>query len=171
MERTDIWQNSELNYLTPENIQFEITVNGFITAKTKDGKDFERVYLSRAFPHDLLEEFISVSDKEGNEYGIIRSLDDFDESTAAKLRKELERKYFSAKIVKILAVEEKFGSSVWTVETSHGMRTVSLKDTFKSIIRIGDDRAIVVDEDANRYEIESLSGLDKNSFRRIELYL
>ena len=48
---------------------------------------------------------------------------------------------------------------------------MNLKDTFKSIIRVGDDRAIVVDADANRYEIESLSALDRNSFRKIELYL
>ena len=80
-------------------------------------------------------------------------------------------KYFSAKIIKIISVEEKFGNSVWMVETSNGHRVMTLKDTFKSIIRIGDDRALIVDEDANRYEITSLSSLDKNSFRKIELYL
>ena len=57
------------------------------------------------------------------------------------------------------------------VETPGGIRIMNLKDTFKSIIRVGDDRAIVVDADANRYEIESLSALDRNSFRKIELYL
>ena len=112
-----------------------------------------------------------MSDGEGNELGIIRALSDMDESTADSLRRELERRYFSAKILRIVSVEERFGNSVWAVETAQGMRMMTLKDTFKSIIRVGDDRAIIVDEDANRYEIESLKGLDKNSFRRIELYL
>lgn len=164
-------QNSTLKYLTPENTKFDITPNGFVTASFESGEGFSRVFLSRVFPHDLTEEFISVTDKDGNEYGIIRALSDFDEETAKKLRHELERKYFSAKIMKIISVEEKFGNSEWVVETPGGIRVMNLKDTFKSIIRIGDDRAIVVDEDANRYEIESLSSLDKNSFRRIELYL
>ena len=163
--------NADLVYLTPSNTCFEITKNGFATAKIGDDEKFDRVHLSRVFPHDLTEEFISVTDKDGNERGIIKALCDFDEDTAEKLRKELERKYFSAEILKIVSVEEKFGNSVWTVETANGMRIMTLKDTFKSIIRIGDDRALIVDEDANRYEIKSLSSLDKNSFRKIELYL
>lgn len=171
MKKDPINQNAELIYLTPENIEFDVTSNGFVTAKIKGDDSFSRVHLSRVFPHDLTEEFISVTDSEGNEHGIIRALTDFDTDTANKLRHELERKYFSAKITKIIAVEEKFGNSVWTVETPQGTRIMTLKDTFKSIIRIGDDRAIVVDEDANRYEIESLSALDRHSFRRIELYL
>lgn len=170
MENSTFSQGATLKYLTPENTRFDITVNGFVTASF-DGQDFVRVYLSRVFPHDLTEEFISVTDSEGNEYGIVRALSDFDGGTAEKLRHELERKYFSAKIVKIVSVEERFGNSEWIVQTPQGMRIMKLKDTFKSIIRIGDDRAIIVDEDANRYEIESLSSLDRNSFRKIELYL
>lgn len=163
--------NAELKYLTPENVQFDLTQGGFVVAKLQGEDSFKRVHLNRIFPHDLEEEFISVTDADSNEYGIIRSLDLFDERTAGVIRHELERKYFSAKITKIVSLEERFGNSVWVVETPQGTRMMTLKDTFKSIIRIGDDRAIVIDEDANRYEIESLSALDRHSFRRIELYL
>lgn len=166
-----IKQSAEMHYLTPENAEFDATRNGFVVAKLDNADEFKRVFLSRAFPHDLLDEFISVCDDEQNEIGIIRTLEDFDEKTRDVIKKELEKKYFSAKILKILNVEERFGNSTWTVETPNGMRVMSLKDTFKSIIHVGDDRAIVIDEDANRYEIESLSSLDKASFRRIELYL
>ena len=117
MEKNTISQSAELKYLTPENIKFDITVNGFVTASFEGEEGFSRVFLSRIFPHDLTEEFISVTDREGNEYGIIRSLADFDEDTAQKLRQELERRYFSAKIKKIISVEEKFGNSEWMVET------------------------------------------------------
>ncbi len=171
MENKFVSQNSELKYLTPDNSKFSVTPNGFVIASFDGSEEMNRVYLSRVFPHDLPDAFISVTDKDSNEYGIIKSLSDFDEATAAILRADLERKYFSAKILKILVVEEKFGNSVWTVETPQGIRVMTLRDTFKSIIRIGDDRAIVVDENANRYEIESLSALDRNSFRRIELFL
>lgn len=170
-EKSFTEQNAELKYLTPENVQFDLTPNGFVTAKFEGGDFYERVYLNRIFPHDLKEEFISVTDADSNEYGIIKSLDLFDRNTADVIRHELERKYFSAKITKIISVEERFGNSNWMVETPQGMRIMTLKDTFKSIVRVGDDRAIVIDEDANRYEIESLSALDRHSFRKIELYL
>lgn len=171
METGTLSQTAEMKYLTPENITFRITPNGFVTASLNGGESFERVWLSRVFPHDLTEEFISVSDGDGNEHGIIRRLDDFDPDTAESLRRDLERRYFSARITRIIAVEEKFGNSEWVVETPQGMRIMTLRDTFKSIIRVGDDRAIIVDENANRYEIVSLSALDRHSFRRIELYL
>lgn len=171
METSTLSQTAEMKYLTPENTAFKITPNGFVTAAFDGGESFERVWLSRVFPHDLTEEFISVSDGEGNEYGIIRRLEDFDPDTADSLRRDLERRYFSAKITRIVSVEEKFGNSEWVVETPQGMRIMTLRDTFKSIIRVGDDRAIVVDENANRYEIVSLSALDRHSFRKIELYL
>lgn len=168
---TAIQQSADINYITPENSSFKLTPNGFVVAKLDNTESFDRVFLSRAFPHDLPDEFISVSDSEQNELGIIRNVNDFGEETAKIIKSELEKKYFSAKILKILNVEEKFGNSTWAVETPQGMRVMTLKDTFKSIIRIGDDRAVIIDEDANRYEIESLSKLDKASFRRIELYL
>ena len=164
-------KSAEMNYLTPENVTFGITPNGFVTASFDGGESFERVWLSRVFPHDLTDELISVSDKDGNGQGIIRRLDDFDAETAESLRRDLERRYFSARITRIVSVEEKFGNSEWVVETPQGMRVMTLRDTFKSIIRVGDDRAIIVDENANRYEIVSLSALDRHSFRRIELYL
>ncbi len=170
-ERIGIKQSAELYYINPQNAEFKATENGFVAAKLDGAEEFKRVFLSRVFPHDLPFEFISVSDEEQNEIGIIRTLEDFDEKARDIIRHELEKKYFAAKILKILNVEERFGNSTWTVETPNGMRVMSLKDTFKSIIHIGDDRAIVIDEDANRYEIESLSSLDKASFRRIELYL
>ena len=171
MELTTMQKSAQMNYITPENSKFSLTPNGFIVAQIGDEKEWKRVFLSRSFPHDLPDEFISVSDSEQNEIGIIRSLDLFDSESAGILRAELERKYFCAKILKILNVEERFGNSTWTVNTPRGMRIMTLKDTFKSIVRVSDDRAIVIDEDANRYEIESLSALDKASFRRIELYL
>ena len=166
-----VQKNAEIYYITPENSEFQVTPNGFVVAKLEGFDDFKRVLLSRAFPHDLPDQFISVSDEEQNELGIIKDINIFDAKAKEVIKNELEKKYFAAKILKILSVEEKFGNSNWIVETDRGKRIVLLKDTFKSIIRIGDDRAIIIDEDANRYEIESLSSLDKASFRRIELYL
>ena len=162
---------ADINYITPENAEFILTENNFVLAKLEGFDGFKRVHLNRAFPHDLEDEFISVADTEQNEVGIIRRIGDFDSTTAEILKKELERKYFAAKIEKIISHEERFGNSSWLVKTSQGERVINLKDTFKSIIRIGEDRIVIVDEDANRYEIESLSALDRNSFRKIELYL
>ena len=46
-----------------------------------------------------------------------------------------------------------------------------MQDTFRNIVHTGEDSAMLVDVDGNRYTIKSISELDRNSYRKIELYL
>ena len=128
-----------------------------------------RVFLHRAFPFDRPYEYISVSDDNG-EIGIIFNLDDFSDS-ALLLKNELDSKYFAPKIQKIISLKERFGYSYWKVKCDQGEYEFTVKDTFKSIIHVSQDRVFVLDVDSNRFEIESLEALDRKSFRKIELYL
>lgn len=169
-ERKPFEGTRDIKYLTPENCVFEVSENGFVKASI-DGEAPVRVYLYRAFPHDMPDKYISVTDSEKSEYGMIKDLSEFGEKIYDTVLKDLERRYFIPKILAITALEEKFGNSYWNIVTDIGERVITVKDTFKSIIRIGEDRAMVSDEDGNRYEIVSLSGLDRKSFRRIELFL
>ncbi|MBE6687753.1 MAG: DUF1854 domain-containing protein [Ruminococcaceae bacterium] len=188
----------ELVRLTPENSNFSVTENGFlmidtqITSKaTKEprrhhgaphGDDTKnpseekgpltgkrRAFLHRAFPFDKPYEYISVSDDNG-EIGIIFNTRDFAE-TASLLDNELDSKYFAPKIEKVLSLKERFGYSYWKVKCDRGNYDFTVKDTFKSIIHVSQDRVFILDVDSNRFEIESLEALDKKSFRKIELYL
>ncbi len=159
-----------IKFLTPANCQFKKTDNSFILVSV-DGGEFIRAYLYRIFPHDMETEFISVMDEDKNELGVIRSLEQFGTEMSSVLEEDLSRRYFIPKILEITALDEKFGNSYWTLKTNVGERIITVHDTFKNIIRIGEDRAIVCDADGNRYEIVSLSGLDRKSARRIELFL
>ena len=95
----------------------------------------ERIYLSRAFPFDMPFEYISVLDKDKKEIGFIRSLDDFDEPARTQLIHELETKYYTPVIKKILSVKERYGFSYWKTECEFGEKSFTLQDTFRSIIK------------------------------------
>lgn len=143
-----------------------------LTLKTEGEESvYDRVWLHRIFPFDLEEEFISVQTKDGEEIGIIRRLSDFAGEAEEILREELSRKYFIPKIKRIITLKERRGFSYWQVETDIGEIELSLRDTYKSITRVGTDRAFITDISGNRCEIESLDGLDRKSRKRIELYL
>ena len=170
MEERKVFEGiGDINYLTPENCEIELTENGFLKAGINGGEKV-RVYLYRVFPHDMAGEYISVTDADKNDLGIIRRVSDFGEA-AEFIMHDLERRYFIPKILEICALEEKFGNSYWDIKTDVGRKLITVNDTFKNIIRIGEDRAFVSDSDGNRYEIVSLEGLDKKSYRRIELFL
>ncbi len=161
-------------YLSAANSTF-FKEGDFIGAEieNKEGERVrhERVWLHRSFPFDRPNEYISVQNKDQEELGLIKNISDFDDGTQKVINDELERKYYTPNVLKIITLKETRGFSFWKVMTDTGEQNFTLQDTSKSIVRIGEDRAFIFDICGNRYEIKSLSALDKNSYRKLELYL
>ena len=149
--------------------------NKFLTlVLNEDGeeKKYDRVFLHRAFPHELLWEYISVLDVDNKEIGLIYNIEDFDTETVALLKTELERKYYSPTITTIESVKERYGFSYWSVTTSDGKKiSFTMQDTYRNIMHTGDDTLLLLDVDGNRFTVESVAALDRKSYRKIEIYL
>ena len=47
----------------------------------------------------------------------------------------------------------------------------TLRDTYRSMVFIGENRIFLTDSDGNRYEIPDVGKLDGGSYKKIELYL
>ena len=160
--------------LDGENTFFEMK-NGFLSLTvTKDGdkKVYDRVFLHRAFPHELLWEYISVTDEESREIGLIYNIYDFGDEAKALIIKEIERKYYSPIVVSIDSLKERYGFSYWRVTDADGKSfNFTMQDTFRNIIHTGEDSLILLDVDGNRYTVKSISDLSRKSYRKIELYL
>ena len=155
-------------WLTPENASFE-QKNGFLYVKY--GETEQRAFLCRQFPFDKLWEYISVLDEEQCEIGIIRDVESFAEDEKKLLCDELKRRYYAPVIQSILSMKDRYGFSYWKVKTEEGEVRFTLHDTFRSIIRVGERRVILLDVDGNRFEIPDVDALDRKSHKKIELYL
>lgn len=149
--------------------------NKFLTLSLiEDGeeKTYDRVFLHRAFPYELLWEYISVLDQDKKEIGLIYNIEDFDADTTDILKGELERKYYAPVISTIESVKERYGFSYWKIITDEGKQlSFTMQDTFRNIVHTGEDSLVLLDVDGNRFTIRSVSSLDKKSYRKIELYL
>ena len=156
-------------WLTPQNASFFLK-NGFLYIK-QDEKEEERVFLCRQFPFELLWEFISVMNSDQQEIGIIKTIDLFDEETKNLLHTELGRRYYAPVIQRILSVKERYGFSYWKVVAAEGEVNFTLQDTFRSIVRVGENRLLLLDVNGNRFEISNVGELDRKSYKKIELYL
>lgn len=162
-------------YLNKNNAAFYKT-GDFIgmryTDENGETKDCGRVYLHRLFPYTELWTNISVMNKDSEEFGLIADIRDFEGTEGYELIKnELTAKYFIPKIKSILSLKEKFGYSSWKVETDVGIVSFTVRDTYRSMIKIGESRIYVLDNDGNRFEIEDYNKLDKKSYKKIELYI
>ena len=155
-------------WLTPENATLYIK-NDFLHIKTDSYEG--RAHLSRQFPFELEWEFISVMNDEQAEVGIIKAISLFEGAGEELLRTELSRRYYAPVIDKIISVKERYGFSYWRVHTAEGNVNFTLHDTYRSIIRAGGGRVVLLDVSGNRFEIPNVESLDRKSYKKIELYL
>lgn len=155
-------------WLTPENASF-YRKNGLLWL-VYEGKE-TRVSLRRNFPMEELWGLLSVLNEKEEEVGMIRSLDSLEGEEKELLVAELERRYYAPVILKILSLKERFGFSYWKVKTAEGDVEFTLRDTYKSLIRMSEKRVFILDVDGNRFVIPDVSALDRKSYRKIELYL
>jgi hypothetical protein len=172
---TSLQKVVKIVYLNRYNTEF-YRKGDFLAAKIQDQegeekRDVGRIILHRMFPFSELWTNISVQDPMGEEFGLIRDLNDFDQEDQEVLKKELESKYFVPKILSIQSVKERFGFSNWRVTTDVGPISFVVRDTYRSMILAGANRIIILDSDGNRYEIPNTEQLDNKSYKKIELYL
>lgn len=180
-EDAALFEKRESIMLTPENATFFRSEGGLISLDIINAKGeeehFERVVVLRSFPITDPDDYIAIREPEtrksqrGQEIGLIRNIHDFDESTVALLREELDRRYFTPELYKIYSVKEKFGYSYWEADTSAGKVTFVLNNPSSNIRILEDDRIFIFDIDGNCFQITDPAKLDRNSYRKIEIYL
>ena len=116
--------------LTPDNAWFTPSEGGLISLRIINAEGveetFERVVLRRSFPISAPDEFLSVREPDtklkgrGSEIGMIRNIHIFDKETVALLNAELDLRYFTPTITRIISAKEKFGYNYWEAETTAG---------------------------------------------------
>jgi hypothetical protein len=168
--RKSVKENPNSVQISKENASFTMK-NGFLFMACPKDAEPRRVLLHRDFPFDHPWSYISVLSTENMELAFLQNVDLFDGEEKEIIVRELERKYYTPSIKKILSVKDRFGFSYWDVETESGKVTFTLQDTFKSISRAGDNKLFFSDVDGNRFVIENIEALDKKSHKKIELYL
>lgn len=135
-------------------------------------KTFDRVFLHRDFPHELLWQYISVIGEDNMEIGLIEDISHFDAENMGLLRTELERKYYMPCISSIENVKERYGFSYWNVTLADGRKiSFTMRDTFRNIVHTSENSIVLNDVDGNRFIIENILSLSRKSYRKIEIYM
>ena len=180
-EEIDIFYKRPSVTLNVENARFYRSGGGLISLDLKgeggETEKFERVVAIRSFPITDPDAFISIREpdsaehEKGAEIGIIPDINSFDGDTVALLREELDRRYFTPKILKIYSMKEKLGHYYWEVKTDAGKFSFVLRNAGSNIRTLEDGRVLIFDIDGNCFEIPDTDKLDKASYRKIEVYL
>lgn len=156
----------EFDYLDPATTIFETAPDGTLRVVVADDRCGLRVEALRAFPLKYPEEHIVLRDGAGKELGVLRDLQSVSEPVRELLREQLRRRYFLPQIMGIFKVTERFGSSIWDLQTDRGARSVTTRQMNEAVSEIGPGRYLLTDVENNRYEIKDLNALDAESQAR-----
>ncbi len=177
----ELFKHRESINLTPENAWFSASAGGLISLKIKNAEgeteEFERVVIRRSFPVTAPDEFLSVREPDtrkkgrGSEIGMIRNIHIFDKETVALLNAELELRYFTPEIKRIVSAKEKFGYCYWEAETTAGTVSFVLNNPFSNIRKLEDGRILIADMDGNCFLIPDPEALDRQSYKVLEIYI
>ena len=157
----------EIQFLDAKQVEITRNPSGEMEVKLPDGTVHSSVVPVRAFPLTLPWEHIGLSDKEGNEFGMIEDVKQLDKTHRDVLEEELKKCYFMPAITKIHSLESRFGVTQWEVETDRGPANFDLRSRY-DITTLEDDRVVIKDVDGARYEIENYHKLDPKSIALLE---
>lgn len=138
---------------------------------TTEDKDYRRVRLLRTLPLHRPFEYISVSDMDKNEIGIIRNAADFPPESREIIEKDLAARYYCPQISEIYSIDEKMGSFYFDVSIDGFKKTFGVKDISRNIKMLDSGAVMLTDADGNRFIIPDINALKPRTRRKIEPFL
>ena len=102
---------------------------------------------------------------------MIKELSEVDQALHGLIREELEKRYLTAYVSRVVNLRNEYGVSYWDVETDRGRREFVAKNVAEHAQWLGDGRLFILDVDGNRFEFTDLGQLDKRSQAFIDVVL
>lgn len=114
---------------------------------------------------------VAILDEKKKELALVPDLKALDAESRRIAEDELERRYLTSRILRVISTTALFGTRYWKVETTRGETKFVIKSINKDVTWISDDHLMIRDALGNRYEIESLAKLDDKSRAEIDKVL
>ncbi len=122
----------------------------------------------RAFPLSKATEFLSIQDGSGKEVGLLRSIEELDRTSHELVAQELDRRYFTPKILQLRTLKQDGGMWTFDVMTSRGPSQFYVRNWRDSSSEISPGRFIIQSVDGQRFEVPDFDALDSKSQLLIE---
>jgi len=127
-------------------------------------RSWREVRVARAFPFSDPDQYIGLRDGDDKDIGILTTLHGLDRNSRAIIDEELERRYFTPKVHRVLTVNEQFGVVTWEVETDRGTRRFLVRNLRDNAYPLGPNRVMMTDTDGNRYEFPDARTLGPKAY-------
>jgi len=155
-----------LRILDPKEIRIFRTAPGDSrTRLTLEGdRSYVDVRVSRAMPFTSPDKYIGLRDMADADIGLLKDLKGLDAESQKVVEAELERRYFTPKVKKVVTVKEEHGTVTFEVLTDRGERRFVVRNLRDSAYSLGATRVMVNDSEGNRYEFPDITSYGTKAY-------
>ena len=162
----------KLRYINKDSAEFKRTDGGFVSVRI--GEEFyPRVQVVRMFPFSDPQKYISIRtpDEHSKEIGIIEDMKNVTKETAQMLTEQLNLRYFTPIIKKIVNIKEEYGYAYFEVVTDRGACRFTINMGGHAVVHLSETRILISDIDENRFEIPDIMQLSAKELKKLDLFL
>jgi len=142
-------------------------MNGSLSLVLGSGKSFSGISIVRAAPLSRPNNFICFLDSTGQEIYMVRDLSHLSAEDRVLVETELQLRYISSIIRRIVSVRREAGTLYCKAETDRGLRELVVRNADDSVRWMSERRVLLIDVDGNRFEIPNIGSLDSKSARML----
>ncbi len=167
-KKEDAWKPTPIETIHPKGVD-PATIRLFkqpewILRLTIEGdRSYLRVKVVRAAPLTQPDRYFCILDMKDEAICMIEDLAQLEEASHPFVFEELDRRYLTAEIKRIVSLQNEYGVSYWEVETDRGNREFVAKSVAENAQWLGESRLMIFDVDGNRFEVVDKNKLDKRS--------
>lgn len=115
--------------------------------------------------------YVSILDGKDKEFCLIENPDELDADSRRILFESLEAYYRVYRIRRVVEYRNEWRTSLWTVETDHGVREFVMRWELDSVLLPKENEILIIDIDGNRFHIPDFEAMDDKCKQIFELLL
>jgi len=175
-DKASEWKPTPIETIHPEQVDASkirlFKDPEWILRMTIEGdRSYTRVKVMRAAPLTEPDRYFCILDIKDEAICMVTELSELDDVSRPLVLEELDKRYLTAKVQKIVALDNEYGVTYWTVETDRGTREFVAKSVAENAQWLSDTRLMIFDVDVNRFEIPDMTALDRKSRNFLESVL
>jgi Domain of unknown function (DUF1854) len=122
-----------------------------------------QVKLAVAAPLSRPGKYVSLLNGKGEEIRMLPDLEALDPTSRAVAERELQRRYLTSRIQRVVSLKQEFGVTYWEVDTERGRRDFVVRDLQENCVWLSESHLLLIDVDGSRFEIPDRRELDEHS--------
>jgi uncharacterized protein DUF1854 len=157
--------------INPAELRLFYHPEGMARLTVENDRSYLKVKLALAAPLSRPRKYVSLLNGKGEEIVLLPDLEALAPASREVAEKELQRRYLTSQVRRLLSLRQEFGVTYWEAETDRGIRDFVVRDLQENCVWLSESHLLLIDVDGSRFEISDRQQLDELSRQLLEAIL